>query len=113
MPCNSFRGFTRAPPDWTPMSIATETVPTDQLISAMLQQREGVSDLIFSPGRPPQVEAKGELIPLPFQGFELLTHQQTLSIAEHLVGSNATAATQLKDTGSADLSYALEGVARF
>ena len=90
-----------------------QSVPTDQLISAMLQQREGVSDLIFSPGRPPQVEARGELIPLPFQGFELLTHQQTLSIAEHLVGSNATAATQLKDTGSADLSYALEGVARF
>ena len=50
---------------------------------------------------------------MPFQGFELLTHQQTLSIAEHLVGSNANAATQLKDTGSADLSYALEGVARF
>ena len=90
-----------------------QSVPTDQLISAMLQQCEGVSDLIFSPGRPPQVEAKGELIPLPFQGFELLTHQQTLSIAEHLVGRNATAATQLKDTGSADLSYALEGVARF
>jgi twitching motility protein PilT len=90
-----------------------QSVPTDQLISAMLQQREGVSDLIFSPGRPPQVEAKGELIPLPFQGFELLTHQQTLSIAEHLVGTNATAATQLKDTGSADLSYALAGVARF
>ena len=91
----------------------TEHVPTDQLISAMLQQREGVSDLIFSPGRPPQVEAKGELIPLPFQGFELLTHFQTLSIAEQLIGSNVIAATQLKETGSADLSYALAGVARF
>ena len=88
-------------------------VPTDQLISAMLQQREGVSDLIFSPGRPPQVEARGELIPLPFQGFEVLTPQQTLSIAEHLIGSNAVAATQFKDAGSADLSYALAGVARF
>ena len=55
-----------------------QSVPTAQLIAAMLQQREGVSDLIFSPGRPPQVEAKGELIPLPFQGFELLTPQQTL-----------------------------------
>ncbi len=91
----------------------TPAVPTDQLIAAMLQQREGVSDLIFSPGRPPQVEAKGELIPLPFQGFEQLTHHQTLSIAEQLIGSNAVAATQLKETGSADLSYALAGVARF
>jgi len=98
-----------------PMSTTetTEHVPTDQLISAMLQQREGVSDLIFSPGRPPQVEARGELIPLPFQGFELLTHFQTLSIAEQLIGSNVIAATQLKETGSADLSYALAGVARF
>src|SRR6185436_11669571 len=90
-----------------------QSVPTDQLISAMLQQREGVSDLIFSPGRPPQVEAKGELIPLPFQGFETLTHQQTLSIAEDLINNNAVAAAQLKDTGSADLSYSLPGVARF
>jgi len=98
-----------------PMSATetTEQVPTDQLISAMLQQREGVSDLIFSPGRPPQVEARGELIPLPFQGFELLTPFQTLSIAEQLIGSNVIAATQLQETGSADLSYALTGVARF
>ena len=91
----------------------TPAVPTDQLIAAMLQQHEDLSDLIFSPGRPPQVEAKGELIQLPFQGFEQLTHHQTLSIAEHLIGSNAVAATQLKETGSADLSYALAGVARF
>ena len=98
------------------MSTTPETfqaVPTDQLIAAMLQQREGVSDLIFSPGRPPQVEAKGELIPLPFRGFEVLTHQQTLQIAEDLMLTNAVAATQLKDTGSADLSYALPGIARF
>jgi twitching motility protein PilT len=98
------------------MSTGTETiqsVPTDQLIAAMLQQREGVSDLIFSPGRPPQVEAKGELIPLPFRGLELLTPQHTLQIAEDLIGGNAVAANQLKDAGSADLSYALPGVARF
>jgi twitching motility protein PilT len=91
----------------------TQPVPADQLISAMLQQREGVSDLIFSPGRPPQVEAKGELISLPFQGFEVLTPYQTLSIAEQLIGSNPVAAAQFKDAGSADLSYALAGVARF
>ena len=98
------------------MSTSTETlqvVPTDQLIVAMLQQREGVSDVIFSPGRPPQVEAKGELIPLPFRGFEILTPAHTLQIAEDLIGGNAIAAAQLKDTGSADLSYALPGVARF
>ena len=60
-------------------------VPTGELIAAMLQQRDGVSDLIFSPGRPPQVEAKGELIPLPFRGFEKLSVHQTLRIAEDLI----------------------------
>jgi twitching motility protein PilT len=79
----------------------------------MLQQREGVSDLIFSPGRPPQVEAKGELIPLPFRGFELLTSSHTLAIAKDLIASNPVAAAQLEQSGSADLSYALEGAARF
>src|SRR5688572_10369869 len=89
------------------------SVPTAQLIGAMLQQRERISDLIFSPGRPPQVESKGELIPLPFRGFELLTPAQTLCIAQDLVASNAAAAADLTNNGSADLSYAIEGVARF
>jgi twitching motility protein PilT len=96
------------------MSTATDSlVPTAQLIAAMLEQREGVSDLIFSPGRPPQVEAKGELVPLPFRGFEKLTTQHTMKIAEDLIGGNVVAANQLSQSGSADLSYALEGTARF
>jgi twitching motility protein PilT len=96
------------------MSTGTESlVPTAQLIAAMLEQREGVSDLIFSPGRPPQVEAKGELVPLPFRGFEILTTQHTLRIAEDLIAGNVVAANQLAQSGSADLSWALEGTARF
>jgi twitching motility protein PilT len=89
------------------------TVPTAQLIAAMLQQRDGVSDLVFSPGRPPQVEAKGELIPLPFRGFEVLTASQTMCIAQDLVANHPTAAAELTKNGSADLSYAIEGIARF
>ena len=88
-------------------------VPTEQLVAAMLQQRDGVSDLIFSPGRPPQVEAKGVLMPLPFQGLEILTPAQTQQVAEDLIGPSVVAATQLRDTGSADLSYAIPGLARF
>jgi twitching motility protein PilT len=79
----------------------------------MLKDRENVSDLIFSPGRPPQIETKGELVPLPFRGFELLTAEQVLAIADDLMGTNAVSRQQLKDHGSADLSYALAGVARF
>ena len=100
------------------MTTPTEPHPpvrarTAQLIASMLKDREHVSDLIFSPGRAPQVEAKGELIELRFRGFEKLTPEQTLEIAEDLIGTNPVAAQQLKDNGSADLSYALPGVARF
>jgi twitching motility protein PilT len=88
-------------------------IATPQLIAAMLQGRGHVSDLIFSPGRAPQIETKGELIEIPFQGIEILTPKQTIEIAEDLIGSNPIAAQQLKSNGSADLSYALPGVARF
>jgi twitching motility protein PilT len=92
---------------------STTRVPTTQLIAAMLKGRDHVSDLIFSPGRPPQIESKGELVGLPFQGLETLTPQHTYEIAEDLIGTNAMAAQQIKQDGSADLSYALPGVARF
>src|SRR4051794_2037898 len=88
-------------------------VPTAQLVAAMLKDRESVSDLIFSPGRSPQIEMKGELVPLPFRGLEQLTPEQTAAIVEDLMGSNTASRQQLKETGSADFSYALPGVARF
>ena len=94
-------------------ALTAARVPTQQLIASMLHGRDGVSDLIFSPGRAPQVESKGELLELRFQGFELLTPEQVVQISEDLIGHNAVAAEQLKRDGSADLSYALPGVARF
>jgi len=90
-----------------------QRVPTQQLVASMLKGRENVSDLIFSPGRAPQIEAKGELLELRFRGLELLTPQQTHEIAEDLIGANQVAGRQLAQDGSADLSYALPGVARF
>jgi twitching motility protein PilT len=88
-------------------------VPTTHLIAAMLEGREHVSDLIFSPNRAPQIEAKGELIETPFQGLERLTTQQVVEIAEDLINGNPIAIEQMQRDGSADLSYALQGVARF
>jgi twitching motility protein PilT len=79
----------------------------------MLDGRDHVSDLIFSPGRPPQVERRGELVELPLGGVEALTPRQVIEIAEDLIGGNSNAAEQLKRDGSADLSYELTGVARF
>jgi twitching motility protein PilT len=79
----------------------------------MLEGRGHVSDLIFSPGRAPQIETKGELVELPFEGLERLTPRQTIEIAEDLIGQNPVAAEQMRRDGSADLSYELAGVARF
>ncbi len=39
-------------------------VATPALLAAMLRAAEKISDLIFSPGRPPQVQVYGQLIPV-------------------------------------------------
>jgi twitching motility protein PilT len=88
-------------------------VATPELIAAMLTASDHVSDLIFSPGRAPQIETKGDLIELKLRGVERLTARQTTDIAEDLMAGNAVAAEQLKRDGSADLSYELPGIARF
>ncbi len=88
-------------------------IATPQLIQAMLTAADHVSDLIFSPGRAPQIESKGELIEVKFQGLETLSPRQTMEIAEDLLGTNAGMAETLKRDGSVDISYALSGVARF
>jgi len=89
------------------------TFAVPQLIAAMLKSREHVSDLIFSPGRAPQVEVAGELIELKFKGLECLVPHDTEHIAKILLGSNAHAAQKLQLDGSADLSYGLDQMARF
>jgi len=88
-------------------------IPTPQLIAAMLQGRDKVSDLIFSPGHAPQVELNGQLVELKFRGLEKLTPAHTSQIAQDLLGSNEIAKNKLEKDGSADLSYSVPSVARF
>ena len=88
-------------------------IPTPQLIAAMLQGRDNVSDLIFSPGRAPQVELNGQLVELNFRGLERLTPAHISQIARDLIGSNEIARSKLEKDGSADLSYSVPSVARF
>src|ERR1700720_4285795 len=92
---------------------AVTTVPTAQLIAAMLKGRENVSDLIFSPGHAPQIESSGQLVELKFQGLERLTPEHTRQIANDLMGSLAYAREKLEKEGSTDLSYSIPMVARF
>jgi twitching motility protein PilT len=79
----------------------------------MVKSHGHVSDLIFSPGRAPQIEMNGQLVELKYKGLESLTPQDTMSIANDIMGKNETALRKLEQDGSADLSYGVSGVARF
>jgi len=88
-------------------------IHTAQLITAMVKSHGQVSDLIFSPGRAPQIEMNGQLVELKYKGLESLTAQDTMSIANDIMSKNETAVRKLEQDGSADLSYGVSGVARF
>jgi len=85
----------------------------EELLLAMLQTSPNVSDLIFSPGRPPQVEVRGQLLPCAGYGPAVLSSDETRRIASELLGSNQNAVSSLREHGSCDTSYGLAGRARF
>jgi twitching motility protein PilT len=92
---------------------AAKRVPTPNLIATMIAANPKTSDLIFSPGRPPQAKANGQLAPIRIQGVGVLTPEDTAQIAADLIGKNAQALQKLKDEGSCDISYSLAKVSRF
>jgi twitching motility protein PilT len=88
-------------------------VPTDTIIKTMLDVGTGISDLIFSPGRPPQVERYGELTEVAIDGLPALRNEDTAAIAHDLIRGNEVVLRTLKDSGSTDLSYVLPERCRF
>lgn len=88
-------------------------VATPALLSAMLRAEDKISDLIFSPGRPPQVQVYGQLVPVQVPGLASLTPDDTRHIGADLIGENKQAIASLREYGSCDISYGLAGVARF
>jgi twitching motility protein PilT len=87
--------------------------PTDGAIAKMLDSGAGISDLVFSPGRPPQVERFGELTPVAVPGMEVLKPEDTAGLAVDLIKGNEIFLRTLKETGAVDLSYQLDGRCRF
>lgn len=83
------------------------------VLREMLRASDKVSDLIFSPGRAPQIELAGKLVPIRIAGLEKLTPAHTAGIAKLIIGNHQTAQESLEKTGSADLSFSLPGDARF
>jgi twitching motility protein PilT len=83
------------------------------VLQRMLAVSDKVSDLIFSPGRAPQVELMGELQPVPVPGLEKLLPPHTAALAKLIIGNHSNAYETLEKTGSADLSFSAPGFARF
>ena len=52
------------------------------ILHQMFNAGEKVSDLIFSPGRPPQVEISGDLQGVPVPGLEKLSAPQIKEMAD-------------------------------
>jgi twitching motility protein PilT len=108
-----------AAPTIAPISVALEgfsgtgRVATSTLLSAMLRSSEKISDLIFSPGRPPQIQVYGQMIPVQVPGLTVLTPDDTRRIAADLIGDNKQAITTLREHGACDVSFGLPGLARF
>ncbi len=86
----------------------------DYLLSTMLDFHKDVSDLIFTVDKPLQVEAAGQLIPVPIQpAIDRLTPYHTEMIALNLLAGSQRLTEDLLKTGSCDASYSLGERARF
>src|SRR3989440_854469 len=83
------------------------------VLQKMLAVSDKVSDLIFSPGRPPQIELVGKLQPVEIPGLEKLTPAQTAGIAKIIIGSHEEPSQSLEKVGSADLSFSVPSLCRF
>ena len=86
----------------------------DYWITAMLESHSNVSDLNLTVGKPLQVETSGQLASVQVLPPVMeLTPFQTETFAMNLIGNNKRLLTNLIESGSCDLSYALGDKARF
>jgi len=86
----------------------------DALLAAMLDTHPGISDLLFTVGRPYQVESFGDLKGAPVQPrISELTRFQTERIALNIIGPDRRLLRELAEKGACDCSYQLADVARF
>lgn len=114
MSSNSVLAPDSAPKVATPTEAQPKTeVPTAALVATLLQVSKQVSDLIFSPGRGPQIELNGQLKEINITGVGRLTPEATHRIAMDLIGKNEIVLSKLEKEGATDLSYSLPGIARF
>lgn len=86
----------------------------DNILSAMLESYDGVSDLIMTVDKPFQVEASGQLKPVALTPpIQKLTPYQSEMFALNLINADRRLTKTLLTEGSCDSSYQLAGKARF
>ena len=86
----------------------------NDLLIAMTLCENGVSDLLFIPGRVPQLSCYGRLRSYTSDLLtEPVTAEMTGQLADILMDGNALISENFRRNGSCDCSYAVPGVARF
>jgi twitching motility protein PilT len=86
----------------------------NDLLIAMVLSESGISDLLFIPGRAPQMSCYGQLRSYTSDLItDPVTAEMTAQLAEILIDGNTLFAEGYRKNGSCDCSYAVPGVARF
>ena len=86
----------------------------DRLLTAMIQSADGISDLLFVAGKPPQVEIHGTLESIGHERPDsVLTGSQIETLARVIIDNNSKLLRDLAEHGSCDCSYAVENLCRF
>ena len=85
-----------------------DTEDLDDVLAAMMSFKEGVSDLNFTVGKPPQIEVHGRLEPVTFElKPEPLTSEETEAIALALMAEAPELRTSFDATGACDSAHTL------
>jgi len=95
------------------VAATSPAIETAKLVAAMLDSHPGISDLVFSPGRPPQVEAHGDLVPVSVAEIPVLKASDTARVSQDLINGNVHVLKTLQESGACDLSYVLPERSRF
>jgi len=86
----------------------------DLILSSMLEAYNGISDILFSVGRPLQVEAFGELKEVNMHpDLQVLTAHHVEIVALNIIGNNRRLLREYLTLGSCDCSYAVNDRTRF
>jgi len=86
----------------------------DAVLSGMLDSHPGISDVLFTVGKPFQVESYGELKEVWMHPHvQKLTRRQTEMIALNIIGRSRHLLRELVLHGACDCSYAMDDGVRF